>query len=47
MAFGSQLSPIIEQVKPNVFCTVRCNGMGNAIGSQTGQEAGELVLLNL
>jgi glycine/D-amino acid oxidase-like deaminating enzyme len=44
MAFGPQLSPIIEEVKPNVFCAVRCNGMGIAIGSQTGQEAGEMVL---
>lgn len=47
MAFGPQLAPIIEEVKPNVFCAVRCNGMGVAIGSQTGQEAGELVFNNL
>lgn len=47
MAFGSELSPIIEAVAPNVFCAVRCNGMGIAIGSQTGQEAGELVLRSL
>ncbi|WAC41788.1 NAD(P)/FAD-dependent oxidoreductase [Pedobacter sp. SL55] len=44
MAFGPELSPIIEEVKPNVFCAVRCNGMGIAIGSQTGEEAGEMVL---
>ncbi|MFA6276750.1 MAG: FAD-binding oxidoreductase [Pedobacter sp.] len=47
MAFGSQLAPIIEEVKPNVFCAVRCNGMGIAIGSQTGQEAGEMVSSSL
>lgn len=47
MAFGSQLTPIIEAVKPNVFCAVRCNGMGIAIGNQTGQEAGEMVLKSL
>jgi glycine/D-amino acid oxidase-like deaminating enzyme len=47
MAFGPQLIPIIEEVKPNVFCAVRCNGMGIAIGSQTGQEAGELVFNSL
>ncbi len=47
MAFGPQLAPIIEEVKPNVFCAVRCNGMGIAIGSQTGQEAGEMVLKSL
>lgn len=43
MAFGPQLAPIIEEVKSNVFCAVRCNGMGIAIGSQTGQQAGDLV----
>lgn len=47
MAFGPQLAPIIEEVKPNVFCAVRCNGMGIAIGSQTGQEAGEMILNSL
>ncbi|MCY1513635.1 putative aminophosphonate oxidoreductase [compost metagenome] len=47
MAFGTQLKPIIEEVKPNIFCAVRCNGMGIAIGSQTGQEAGEMVLRSL
>lgn len=47
MAFGPELSPIIEEVKPNVFCAVRCNGMGIAIGSQTGEEAGEMVLRSL
>lgn len=44
MAFGPELYPIIEEVKPNIFCAVRCNGMGIAIGSQTGEEAGEMVL---
>lgn len=47
MAFGPQLTPIIEEVEPNVFCAVRCNGMGIAIGSQTGQEAGEMVASSL
>jgi glycine/D-amino acid oxidase-like deaminating enzyme len=47
MAFGPQLSPIIEEVKPNVFCAVRCNGMGIAIGSFTGEEAGEMVVESL
>lgn len=43
MAFGDALHPIVEEVRPNVFCAVRCNGMGIAIGSHTGQEVGELV----
>ncbi len=47
MAFGPQLEPIIEEVQPNIFCAVRCNGMGIAIGSQTGQEAGDLVFNSL
>ncbi|MFN0256164.1 NAD(P)/FAD-dependent oxidoreductase [Pedobacter ureilyticus] len=47
MAFGPELSPIIEEVNRNVFCAVRCNGMGIAIGSQTGEEAGEMVLRSL
>lgn len=44
MAFGPKLAPIITEVQPNLFCAVRCNGMGIAIGSQTGQEAGEMVI---
>ena len=47
MAFGPQLTPIIAEVKPNVFAAVRCNGMGIAIGSQTGAEAGEMVVESL
>ena len=47
MAFGPQLAPIIEEVQQNIFCAVRCNGMGIAIGSQTGQEAGDLVFNSL
>jgi glycine/D-amino acid oxidase-like deaminating enzyme len=44
MAFGNELQPIIKEVRQNIFCAVRCNGMGIAIGSHTGQEVGELVL---
>jgi len=44
MAFGPQFSPIIEEVKPNVFCAVRCNGMGIAMGSHTGEEAAHKIL---
>ncbi|SFH10641.1 NAD(P)/FAD-dependent oxidoreductase [Pedobacter insulae] len=47
MAFGDKLHPIIEEINPNIFCAVRCNGMGIAIGSNTGQEVGELVLKDL
>ena len=47
MAFGPALWPIIEPISKNVFCAVRCNGMGIAIGSQTGQEAADMVLQSL
>lgn len=47
MAFGPKLAPIVQEVPPNVFCAVRCNGMGIAIGSQTGEEAGEMVFSSL
>lgn len=47
MAFGKTLEPFIEEIRPNVFCATRCNGMGVAIGSQTGEDAAELLLRSL
>ncbi len=44
MGFGEQLSPIIKEVQPNVFCAVRCNGMGIAMGSLVGEEVAQLAL---
>jgi gamma-glutamylputrescine oxidase len=44
MGFGDDISPIVKQVKPNVYCAVRCNGMGVAMGSLVGEEVAELVL---
>lgn len=44
MAFGKPLEPLIKEVKPNIFCATRCNGMGIAIGAQTGEDLAELVL---
>ena len=46
MAFGKQPKPIIKKLKPNIFCAVRCNGMGIAMGSLTGEEVAELVLID-
>lgn len=43
MAFGETLSPIIKELSPNVYCAVRCNGMGVAIGSKIGEEVALLV----
>ncbi|MCZ4243200.1 NAD(P)/FAD-dependent oxidoreductase [Pedobacter punctiformis] len=47
MAFGKQLEPIIKEVKPNVFCAARCNGMGIAMGSQTGEDVAQLLINSL
>ncbi|WP_295721108.1 FAD-binding oxidoreductase [Mucilaginibacter sp.] len=46
MGFGEELSPIVKEVKPGIFCAVRCNGMGVAMGSLVGEEVAELVLNN-
>lgn len=43
MAFGKELSPIIKEVSKNVYCAVRCNGMGVAMGSKIGEELAKLV----
>jgi gamma-glutamylputrescine oxidase len=42
MGFGDDITPIVKQVEPNVFCAVRCNGMGVAMGSLVGEEVAEL-----
>lgn len=44
MGFGEEISPIVKQVEPNIFCAVRCNGMGVAMGSLVGEEVAELAL---
>ncbi|MGF7042069.1 NAD(P)/FAD-dependent oxidoreductase [Mucilaginibacter lappiensis] len=44
MGFGEEITPIVKQVQPNIFCAVRCNGMGVAMGSLVGEEVAELAL---
>lgn len=44
MGFGEDIRPIVKQVEPHVFCAVRCNGMGVAMGSLVGEEVADLVL---
>jgi glycine/D-amino acid oxidase-like deaminating enzyme len=44
MAFGDQLQPIIEKIAEGVFVAVRCNGMGIAMGSKTGESLAKLAL---
>ncbi|MCA8832901.1 NAD(P)/FAD-dependent oxidoreductase [Hymenobacter pini] len=43
MAFGQELEPIIQQVQPNLFVAVRCNGMGVAMGAGSGWQAAQLM----
>jgi len=47
MGFGDDISPIVKQVEPNIFCAVRCNGMGVAMGSLVGEEVAELAINSL
>jgi gamma-glutamylputrescine oxidase len=42
MGFGEEIAPIIKEVQPNVYCAVRCNGMGIAMGSLVGGEVAML-----
>jgi len=44
MGFGEDITPIVKEVEPKVFCAVRCNGMGVAMGSLVGEEVAELAL---
>jgi gamma-glutamylputrescine oxidase len=44
MGFGEDIAPIIKEVKPGIFCAVRCNGMGVAMGSLVGEEVALLSL---
>ena len=44
MGFGDEIRPIVKEVQPNVFCAVKCNGMGVAMGSLVGEEVAELAL---
>ncbi|MDB5287987.1 MAG: FAD-binding oxidoreductase [Mucilaginibacter sp.] len=44
MGFGEEISPIVKEVDTNIFCAVRCNGMGVAMGSLVGEEVADLAL---
>ena len=44
MGFGEDINPIVKEVQPNIYCAVRCNGMGVAMGSLVGEEVAELAL---
>jgi glycine/D-amino acid oxidase-like deaminating enzyme len=38
MAMGSEKSPIIKEVQPNIFCAVRMSGMGVALAPVIGEK---------
>jgi len=44
MGFGEDINPIVKEVKPGIYCAVRCNGMGVAMGSLVGEEVAQLLL---
>lgn len=44
MGFGKELKPIVKETEPGIFCAVRCNGMGVAIGSLLGEQVAKLAL---
>ncbi|GAC1601436.1 MAG: FAD-dependent oxidoreductase [Hymenobacter sp.] len=41
MGFGPALAPLIDWARPGVLAAVRCNGMGVAMGADTGWRAAE------
>lgn len=44
MGVGKGKSPIVKQLKNNIFCGVRLGGMGVAIGTIVGKELSELII---
>jgi glycine/D-amino acid oxidase-like deaminating enzyme len=43
MAMGSEKSPIVRQLHPNVFCAVRMSGMGVALAPIVAQQVSKLM----
>lgn len=44
MGFGPELRPIVSEVRPGIFCAVRCSGMGVAMGSLLGEQVADLIV---
>lgn len=44
MSFGDNLLPIIEQQQKGIFVAARCNGMGVAMGSKSGETLARLAI---
>ncbi|MFM2226104.1 MAG: hypothetical protein RJA07_2306 [Bacteroidota bacterium] len=47
MGIGNEKLPIIKFITKNIAVAVRCNGMGIALGSLTGEEGADLILNTL
>lgn len=47
MGFGDEIKPIVKKLETDVFCAVRCNGMGVAMGSLVGEEVADLLLAEI
>ena len=43
MGFGKELKPIVKKIRPGLYCAVRCNGMGVAMGSLLGEQVANLI----
>ena len=43
MGFGKELKPIVKKIQPGIYCAVRCNGMGVAMGSLLGEQVANLI----
>lgn len=47
MAMGSEKTPVIKEVQPNVFCCVRMSGMGVALAPVVSQQVTEMMINKL
>ncbi len=43
MGFGKELKPIVKEISAGLYCAVRCNGMGVAMGNLLGEQVANLV----
>ena len=44
MAMGKEKLPIVKEIEPNVFCSVRMSGMGVALTPVTGETVAKMIL---
>jgi gamma-glutamylputrescine oxidase len=44
MAMGTEKLPIVKEIEPNIFCSVRMSGMGVALTPVTGETVAKMIL---